>query len=109
MSLATFQNLMTHTVDLKKMQRDYTGSLTVDTTYNDETCFVEYGRKRIVNDQGEEVLATAIIYFPDDGNFDPTYSLWTITHNSRDMQVQSIDSIDDPRTGLTHHYEIGVI
>jgi len=109
MSLTTFENLMTHQVDLKKMIRDYTGSLTVDTTYSDERGFVEYGRKRILNDEGEEVLAKAMVYFPSDSNFDESHDLWEIDHNSQTLKVASIDTIDDPRTGITHHYELGVI
>lgn len=109
MSTDTFNRLMSHSITLVRQKRDYTGSLTDDVAYTDEKAFVQYGAKRMVNTEGEEITATAIVFLPADSNFDPGHFLWRIEHGNRKMKLAAPEVIDDPRTGATHHYELGVI
>lgn len=104
-----FEQLMTHKIDLIKQDEDYTGSLTDDQTFSDERAFVQYGAERMTDTEGEEITATAIVFLPADSNYDADHFLWRIEHGNRNLKVASPEVIDDPRTGDTHHYELGCV
>ena len=108
MYINAFNRLMSHEITLVRQERDYTGSLT-DTETLQERGFVQYGAKRMINTEGEEITATAIVFLPASSNFDPGHFLWRVEHGSRKMKLASPEVIDDSRTGETHHYELGVI
>lgn len=108
MSLQSFENMMTHTVDLVKQTKDYTGSLSDQTTYADEKAFVQYGSKRMVDRGGEEITVAAIVFLPSGSNYDSDHPYWRVVHGNRNMKVDAPEVIDDPRSGNTHHYELGV-
>lgn len=94
---------------LIKRKRDETGSYSDEATYP-ESCYVEYGQKRIRNRQGEEVTATAMVYLDNDSNLDPSHETWDFEHHGRRLKVESINLISDPRPGKgLSHYELGVI
>lgn len=108
--MTQFQRLMTHKVTLEKLVRSYTGDWETVKTHEDVPCFVEYGKRRTVNDEGEEITVDAVVFLMPDGPFEPEHEHWTITqthpYKRSPMQVVNILPIDDPRTGETHHYEI---
>ncbi|HQD86975.1 MAG TPA: hypothetical protein PK822_08735 [Bacillota bacterium] len=112
MSKAAFNRLMTHRVTIVKLKRDYTGKMASASEYYNVPAFVQYGRKLVVNREGEEVSASAIVFLRADTPLDPQHEHWEITqtapYSRGKMQVISIDPIDDPRTGVTHHYEVSV-
>lgn len=111
MSLASFKKLMTHTLTLRKRQRNSSGDFS-DISSVVVKGFVEYGNKLITTAKGEEVKATAIVYLKDDCGIDISWEYWMIDQSSpyirNNMEVLTIDPVDDPRTGNTHHYECGV-
>lgn len=111
MSLASFEALMTHTILLRKRERNSSGDFS-DISSSSLNGFVEYGNHLITTDKGEELLAAAIIYLKDDCGIDINYEYWMIDQTApyarSDMEVIKINPIDDPRTGNTHHYEIHV-
>jgi hypothetical protein len=107
MSKATFNRLMTHRVKIVKMDRNYAGQLIPVSEFLNVPAFVQYGRKLVVDREGEEVSAAAIVFLRSDTPVNPEHPYWEITH-FHPMQVISIDRIDDPRTGRTHHYEVAV-
>lgn len=115
MSMVKFLSLMTHDVILKKMDRDYKGKLYLLESQSLKG-FVQYGNHVIRNEDnpvGEDLIASAIVFLPDNAKIDIAHSNWRIDqitpYARSNMEVKKIDPIDDPRTGNTHHYEIAVI
>jgi hypothetical protein len=130
-----FQKLMTHTLIIRKRERDWQGNFKdvevdqesdfhafIQTEFGaliegkasilEEKGFVQYGRKLVTDTKGEEVLASAIIFLPASSHINPFHEHWMIDQKAPlirdDMEVIRIDPIDDPRTGKTHHYEVAV-
>lgn len=112
MSKATFNRMMTHRVKIVKLDRNYAGQLIPVSEFLNVPAFVQYGRKLVVDREGEEVSAAAIIFLRADTPLDPEHEHWKITqtapYSRGEMLVISIDPIDDPRTGETHHFEVAV-
>lgn len=112
MSLTSFNNLMTHTLTLKKRKRNSAGDFSVIETTTGLKGFVEFGNHLITTEQDEEKKATAIVYFNNSLVIDINYDYWMIDQispqNRPGLEVIKINPIDDPRTGETHHYEIYV-
>jgi len=112
MSLASFNKLMTHTLTLKKRKRNSAGDFSVIETTENLKGFVEYGNHLITTEQDEELKAVAIVYFNDSLVIDIDYPYWmidqTAPQNRAGLEVLKINPIDDPQTGITHHYEIYV-
>lgn len=108
MSLAAFNQLMTHTINVIKRERDGSGDFSTLATYS-ESGFVEHTNKLITTEKGEEVLITSIVFLKSDSDIDISHPYWlleqTAPYTRENMQVVQIDPIDDPRTGKTHHYE----
>ena len=108
--MTEFQRMMTHKVTLEKLERSYTGDWETVETHKDVPGFVEYGKRRSVNDQGEEITVNAVVFLMPDAPIDSEHEHWKITqthpYKRSPMQVVNILPIDDPRTGETHHYEI---
>lgn len=107
-----FVALMTHRITLHHRQRDWEGNFETDVSTTGIPAFVEYGKKLVTNLKGEEVLATAIIFLRNDAPISPEHPYWLIDQTSpysrSGMEVISIDPISDPRTGVTHHFEVAV-
>lgn len=107
-----FAKLMTHTFTIRKQKRTHQGDFEDDSTATGVKGFVEYGRRTVINRQGEEVLCTATIFMPKDASIDSNHDYWkidqTAPYSRVGLEVIQIDPIDDPRTGKTHHYEISV-
>lgn len=109
MNRAAFKRLMTHRVKIVKLERNYTGKLVPVTEYFNVPAFVQYGRRLVVDREGEEVSVAAIVFLRHDAPIKPEHEHWEITHMpGYEMQVVRIDRIDDPRTGRVHHYEVAV-
>jgi len=108
MSTAVFDSLMTQSVTLVKRVQDYTGTLTDDTAEVLDG-FVQYGTRRIVNREGEDINATAIVFLKKDAPIDLGHEWYTVIHEGRRMKVESIDPIVDPRYNYRTHYELTVI
>ena len=112
MSLASFNKMMNHSITLKKMQRNAAGDFSIissDTLKG----FVQYGNNLIINEKGEKILSTAIVFLKDDCGIDINYSYWQIDQTfpqvRSNMEVLKIDPIDHPlQAGKTHHFEIMV-
>ena len=113
MSLTNFTNLMTHTVNLRKRNRDYKGDF-VDVDTNELKGFVQYGNHYTTNENKEKLLSSAIVFLSDSAipYIDISHENYMIDQTSpyvrSNMEVLKIDPIDDPRTGKTHHFEIYV-
>ena len=109
--LSIFQKLMTHTLAIRKRERDWQGDFKDMASYV-EKGFVQYGKKLVTDTKGEEVLASAMVFLPASSHINPFHEHWMIDQKvpliRDDMEVIRIDPIDDPRTGRTHHYEVAV-
>lgn len=112
MSLASFNAIMTHKITLKKRKRNSTGDFSVLSSIEELDGFVEYGNFLVVNEKNEDVKATAIVYLKDDCGIDINWPYWLIDQNLPQerlgMEVLKIYPIDNPKNGLTHHFEIMV-
>lgn len=112
MSRSALQRLMTHTLNIRRRTRDWEGTFVDEQVFRGAKGFVQYGNKLVTNREGEEVSASAIIFLPDNSPIDPNHPHWMIDQCSpyvrEGMEVITIDPIDDPRTGRTHHYEVAV-
>lgn len=110
--MTIFNSLMTHTVTLYKLSRDWQGEQQIEGTFADLPAFVEWTRHWTTSQNDEKVMCEAIVYMQDDAPIDPDYPYWAIEQTApmaREKRlVQKVDPIDDPRTGKTHHYEIEV-
>lgn len=104
---SAFDALMSQDVNLIKQEKDLTGSLSDDTTY-EEKGFIEYTSKRVVNDKGEQIDLKAIVYLKAVSNYDETHPTWSVENGQR-FKVQTVEKVVDPRTNTLHHWELGVI
>ena len=106
-----FRRLLPHSVTLRKMERNWEGTLEETASYN-EMGFVQYGKRLVTDTKGEEVLASAIVFLADASAINPEHPFWMIDQKTprvrENMEVIRIDPIEDPRTGRTHHYEVAV-
>jgi len=109
MSMIEFDNLLTHTVTLRKRLRNTQGDFSDDSSESIPG-FVEWDKKLSVNKLGEDVVIKGIIYLKDNCGIDETHEYWmvdqTLPYSRPNLDVVNIISIDDPRTGKTHHYEL---
>lgn len=105
--LSMFDSLMSHSVDVIKMDQDGYGDW-VEVSRTTEQGFVQYDRNRTINDEGESIMTDAIAFLRAESSFDPTHDRWDIIHNKNGhrMKVKGFEVIDDPRNGNTHHYEL---
>lgn len=111
MSMVSFINLCTHTIVLRKRNRNVSGDF-----FNVSSAtlkgFVQFGDHLITNEKGETLLSTAIVFLQDNCGIDINWEYWmcdqTAPYSRPNMEVLKIDPIDDPRTGKTHHYELAV-
>lgn len=105
----TFDRLMTHKLNLRKLERNSRGDYSTIETYSNLDGFVEYGVKETIKKDGEETNAKAIVYLKSDCDIDPNYDYWAIDQTypqtRSNLIVLQIDPIDDPRNGNTHHFE----
>ncbi len=103
---------MTHTLTIRKRDRDWQGQFSDDTTTTGVKGFVQYGKKLVTDRDGEEAVASAIVFLRNDAPVDPEHKHWmidqTAPYTRENMEVIIIDPIDDPRSGSTHHYEAAV-
>jgi hypothetical protein len=111
MSMASFNALMNHTVILTKVTRNGYGDFS-DISSTTIKGHVQYGETFVTNKKGEKLLAKAIVFLKDDCGIDISHPYWKINQTApqirNDMEVINIDPIDDPRNGLTHHFELAV-
>ena len=110
-SHSMLKKLMTHSLTIRKRERDWQGSFSDKKTFSTRG-FVQYGTKLVTDRKGEETTASAIIFLPDIAPIDPAYEHWmidqTTPYTREGMEVIRIDPVDDPRTGKIHHYEVAV-
>lgn len=110
MSDTEFNKLMTHTVDLRKLERNSGGDFSTIETTSDLSGFVEFKNNLKIVKDGEEINAKAIVYLKSDCGVDIDYKYWmidqTAPYTRSDLQVLDIEPVDDPRNGLTHHFEL---
>lgn len=102
---------MTHDVTPIKIIRSASGDES-GTPLATEKGFFNYGEKRSFDREGEQVVGTALLFLKDDSNFDPTLDIeWKFkdVKNDETLRLGAWHVIDDPRTGVTHHYEIELI
>ena len=108
--LAEFNKLMTHDVTLKEISRNVSGDISIENE-DEIKGFVEYNQKKIVDKSGNDVISTAIVFLKNDAEIDLSKE-YIIDQDSpqvrENMEVLIIEPIDDPRSGLTHHYELMV-
>lgn len=108
MSMQQYNNLMTHTVKIRKRQRNKSGDFS-DLSVQTVKGFCQYGNHYYIDEKGEKKLATALVFLKDDAVIDINYDYWMFDqitpYNRPNLEALKIDPIDDPRTGNTHHYE----
>jgi len=109
MSLPEFNALMTHTIRIRKRQRDASGNFS-DVSFSDVKGFCQFGNKLITTKKDETINVTAIIFLKEDCGIDINHEYWMIDqitpYSVLNMEVLQIDTIDDPRTGNTDHFEL---
>ena len=107
-----FRKLMTHDLIVRKRGRNHYGDFSDVSTFSGVKGFVEYTRKMVIDRQGEEVLSIGTVFLPASAPMDPAYEYWMIDqvspHARGGLEVIQVSSIDDPRTGRTHHFEVSV-
>lgn len=112
MSGRDFKHLLTHRAIVRKLSRDYAGNEAVLSTDTSVPCFCEYGKEKVLSAEGVEVVTKACIFFANDAPIDPEHGHYeveqTFPYSREGMKVEKVDPIDDPRTGLTHHFEVWV-
>jgi hypothetical protein len=112
MSMIEFNKLMTHSLSLRKRQRDGNGDFS-DISSSNVKGFVQFGNKIVIKKDNETFEANTIIFLKDDCGIDISHPYWMIDQTAPqsrlNMEVLKIDPVDDPRTGLTHHFECIVI
>lgn len=101
MTITAFNKLMTHDITMCKKIRDGYGNLSITNTSSIKG-FVEKRSDFKIQKDNEIVIAGAIVYLKSNCGIDTSHEYWTLN----DLEVLKIDTIDDPRTGNTHHYEI---
>lgn len=109
-----FKQLMTHKATIKEMGKNIEGDWTTVATYTNVSCFFEWGKKVVINRQGEEVTAAAIVFLMSDAPInDDDKNQWklqqTAPYTRDEVTLIRVDPIDDPRTGKTHHLEVTVL
>lgn len=108
MSMQQYNNLMTHTVKIRKRQRNRSGDFS-DISSSIIKGFCQYGNHYYTDEKGEKKLATAIVFLKDDCGIDINYRYYMIDqlapYSRPNLEVMKVDPIDDPRIGNTHHYE----
>lgn len=111
MSMIEFEKLMTHTLTLRKRKRNESGDFS-NISSSVLKGFVQYGNNLIEKEKNETILSTAIVFLKDDCGIDINYPYWmidqTAPYSRPNMEVLKIDPVDNPQTGLTHHFEIMV-
>ena len=107
-----FQKLMTHTLTIRKRKRNWEGDFEDVETHTGINGFIQYGKKIVTDKKGEEVVASAIVFLRNDTPVEAEHPHWEIDQTApyvrEGLEVISIDPIDDPRMGKTHHYEVSV-
>lgn len=111
MSMIEFEKLMTHTLTLRKRDKNESGDFS-DISSVSLSGFVQFGNNLIEKSKDEKMLSTAIVFLKDDCGIDISHEYWMVNqvapYNRPNMEVLKIDPIDDPETGLTHHFELMV-
>jgi len=109
MSLPEFEALMTHTIKLRKRQRDASGNFS-DISSSIIKGFCQYGNKLITTKKDETINSTAIVFLKEDCGIDINHEYWIVDqiapYSRLNMEVLRIDPVDDPRTGSTDHFEL---
>ena len=107
-----YAQLMTHTLTIRRRERDWQGAFQDVLVTPGVAGFVEYGKRLVTDRKGEEVLAAAIVFLRNDAPVDSEHPHWMVDQTApyvrENMEVIRIDPIDDPRNGETHHYEAAV-
>jgi len=110
MSMAEFNSMMTHKILLKKRERNYSGDFAITSSIPNLDGFVEFGNFFVTNEKGEKMEAKAIVFLKDSCGIDVNHKYWeidqTAPYSRQNMEVLQVQPIDDPRTGITHHYEL---
>ena len=109
-----FKKLMTHKATIKEMGKNIEGDWETKNTHTNIPCFFEWGKRVVINRQGEEVTAAAIVFLmPDAPINDDDKNQWkleqTAPYSRQETTMIRIDPADDPRTGITHHLEVAVL
>jgi len=111
MSMIEFEKLMTHTLTLRKRKRNESGDFS-DISNSTLKGFVQFGNNLIEKSKDEKILSTAIIFLKNDCGIDISHEYWMVDQTAPyvrpNMEVLKIDPIDNPETGLTHHFELMV-
>lgn len=107
-----FVRLMSHTLTIRKRERDWQGTFSDVETHSNIPGFVEHSKRLVTDKEGEEVVASATVFLKNTAPIDSEYEHWlidqTAPYSREGLEVIRIDPIDDPRTGKTHHYEVAV-
>ena len=109
MSHVKFKRLMTHRYTITEQTRNTAGDLVDGVTYTDIPGFTEYAKSVVVNTNGEQVTAGAIVFFDDTAPINANTILWRVEQIApftQTFQVLKVEPISDPRSGKLHHYEI---
>lgn len=109
------RRMLTHRVTIVKLNRNYSGELVETAEHLNVPAFVQYGQSIAYERRGETVPAEAmaflsVVFLAPEAPINMEHEHWRIkqTHPyaRRVLIVQDIQSVDDPRTGRRHHYEV---
>ncbi|MFP4647283.1 MAG: hypothetical protein ACLFN4_06655 [Candidatus Acetothermia bacterium] len=93
-----------HTVQIEEYEGDSAYGPEYDDPY-DVDGYYEEKRKKVLNDDGDEVLSGAMFYTDDDID-PPTGS--RLTHRGKELTIISISRFDNPMSNGYHHLEIAL-
>ena len=111
MSLPAFKAMMTHTINLRKLQRNAAGDFSTISAINGLKGFVQHDSTLTVREKNDTFLhASAIVFLQDNCGIDINHPHWMVDeispHTKLNLEVLKVNRIDDQRTGKTHHFEL---
>lgn len=106
-----YQN-MKHRCTIYKIGTNFSGDKEVLATYTDVPCYVNYEPMTITKPDMEKVIVEGMIFFLPTAPLDPNHLQYefeqTAPYSRKRMEVYRLMSLDDPRTGKTHHFEVWI-
>lgn len=98
------KKFLTETGTLKKIALDGTGSESVESEF-DVTCYVEWNRRRVINEDGDEVMANAVVFIEPDDQIDVSHKRWDFGFESETYKVEKLSRIKKIGSNIIDHFE----
>lgn len=104
----SFNIFQTETGTLKKITLDGSGSESVDSSFSVD-CSVEWGRNRVIGEDGEEITAEARVFISPHDSIDVSHKRWDFEFEGEDYKVETLNRIKDIGTNNISHYEAMIL